>query len=787
MRSTLVICLLIVGGFEVATVHSQTAITEVDARQAFFTRMLAPRDAPAAPATTNTNDRNQQRAAEAADFHRRGLVFAQQGAWREAESAFRDAERRNDRVPEYVYSAAYAYLRTHKPNDAWKRYEAFYKKDPTDLRALVGMIAAREESQLYREAVTLWQRYVRMPLPEAERQHAEALLAGARELFAARYEIGENPAGGAANLATPQQELEWGIGYARELASSGVPLLTDPHVVRYVEALSERLVKHAKGFPTNYQLFVLDTAGVNATTVPGFIFVYRGLIDASPNEAALAGVLAHEIGHSVAHHTAKKVTRSYQDEQQLASLKQSDSKVSKFLAKLLEAGNPVGALTFSREAEAQADRLAVHIMYDAGFAPEGLADMFQVFEQRSPSTRNSWDLLTRSHPFSIDRINAVREYAALLPARDLRTTSEDFAAIKERLRALPPASDATGQLQRAASTGGLPGPPETQTSEPSQENTAYTLAPTPFGGRMPVGWTTSKQSAQVTVFNAPAGTPEAEATYWIRMAPRVQQPNTTIDGYVADLKVANAKTMVDATWEAVEVFTSSNGNPMRAVTVRWTHKTRVGQTAFFRAVFVFLELEDYMAIGSCAAPDAFFDRLLPPFQLIWRSLTQTAPAAPAPPTPPTSPTPPTLVISTPPFVAEMPRDWTMRVEDGDVIVEGAKGTEPYEMTIRLMFYEKPGKSLDAMKAQLEANLARLPEATVTTTPLTTTTEGRAARAAFADFTSKNVAGQVTPFRQLVAIVEYPEHFVVLSYMGPVTLFDKYLPAFERIGETLRPR
>ena len=80
-----------------------------------------------------------------------------------------------------------------------------------------------------------------------------------------------------------------------------------PH--QNVAQLSQRLVKNAKQFPTNYELYVLDTAGVNATTVPGFIFVYRGLLEAAPTEAALAGVLAHEIGHSVAHHGAKKITR----------------------------------------------------------------------------------------------------------------------------------------------------------------------------------------------------------------------------------------------------------------------------------------------------------------------------------------------------------------------------------------------------------------------------------------------------------------------------------------------
>lgn len=609
--STLVALAVVVGG------QSQP-IVDPAVRSAFFERILAPRDAPSVTPPA-AGDRNQQRAFEAAEFHRKGLVFAQQGAWKEAESAFRDAERRNDKVPEYKLSAAYAYLRIHRPNDAYKRYEDFYKKDPTDARALVGMIAAREESQLYRDAAALWMRYTRMPLGDQDAAEAQALLLGARELFAQRYEIAENPTGGATNLATPEQELEWGLGYARELAASGVPLLTDRAVTGYVEQLSQRLVRHAKQFPTNYQLYVLDTAGVNATTVPGFIFVYRGLLEAAPSEAALVGVLAHEIGHSVAHHTAKKVTRSVQDEQQLANLKKSDGKLSQLLAKLLEAGNPVGAMSFSREAEAQADRLGVHITFDAGYDPNGLAEMFQIFEQMSPSSRSSWDLMARTHPFSIDRINAVREYSALLPSRPHKTSSPEFDAVRARLKALPPPPDATGMLIRS----------------------------TPFGTAEPA------------------------------LPPAAAPPAT-------------------------------------------------GRIAF--------------------------------------------------------------TVDSPPYAGEMPEGWVAKKnEQGVTIIEGRPGTEPYEMTIRVAFYDKSGHSLDGILQELQQAMAKLPESTLTETELTKTSEGRPARAVVADYTGQNVSNTAVAFRQVMAIVEYQGHFVVIGYSGPTSLFDKYIAAFEMVGTTLAPR
>jgi len=318
--------------------------------------------------------------------------------------------------------------------------------------------------------VKMWQRYTRMELSRAEMDAGVAMLRGAQEQFAERYEIAENPGGGATNAATTDQELAWGLDMATQLAGSGIPLVKDREVNAYVQDLCQRLVARSKNFPTNYELFVLDSAVVNAQTTPGFIFVYRGILEASDTEAELAGVLAHEIGHSVGHHIGKMQTKLAQDQQTLESLQGSDNRLAKFLASMLAAGNPLGALSFNREQEEQADRLAVHIAYDAGFDPRGLASMFQKFESAEPSSRKSWDLMTRTHPFSIDRVNAVNEYAALLPERSLTTTSPAFKRMKARLAALPPPEDQTGLMKPAVA-------PEPPSAPPAPSIFAQKLQP----------------------------------------------------------------------------------------------------------------------------------------------------------------------------------------------------------------------------------------------------------------------------------------------------------------------
>lgn len=422
-----------------------------DERVAYFDNVLAPQAGAAIDVPAPLQAKKPKDVAEAKAAYERGLVFVSQGAWKEAEKDLRTAEKKtSDDVQDYVFAAAYAYLKLHRADDALKRYEKIYKKEPANRRAIVGMAAAYEDMQRYADAVRVWLRYSKTPLPAAEKAGADRMLAGARDLFAQYYEIAENPGGGAKNLATPEQELAWGLGYAQQLSATGVPLIKDAAITAYVQDLCQTLVAHAKQFPTNYEVFVLDSATVNAMTTPGYIFVYRGILNAAKTEEELAGVLAHEIGHSVAHHVAKAQTKQALDQQQVAELKQSNSKFSRFLAKMLEAGNPLGQLTFSRENEAQADRLAVHIAYDAGFNPEGLVGMFRTFESMSPSSRSAWDLMMRTHPFSIDRVHSVTEYSALLPARPAKAASPAFARMKARVAALPPPDDAVGLMKPTA-------------------------------------------------------------------------------------------------------------------------------------------------------------------------------------------------------------------------------------------------------------------------------------------------------------------------------------------------
>lgn len=559
-----------------------------------------------------------QEAAEARTAYDRAMVFFEQGAYKEAEKEFRTAEKKtDDKNIEYVMAAAFNYLKLHRPNDARKRYERIYKKDPTDSRALVGMAASYEEAQNYREAVKLWMRYAKMVLPPAEGQEAALLLRSAQELFAAHYEIAENPAGGAPNLATPQQELEWGLGAAKEIAASGLPLVADKSVSDYVANLSQALVKHAKYFPTNYELFVLDSATVNAVTTPGFIFVFRGILEAAEDEAALAGVLAHEIGHSVAHHAAKMQTRAAQDQQQLQKYRESNSGWSRFMASLLEGGNPLGQLRFSREQEEQADRLGVHIAFDAGWNPSGITQLFQKFESMSPSSRSSWDLMMQTHPFSIDRIHAVTEYAALLPPRATRTNSPEFTRMKARLKALPPPPDATGLMRPA-----LPTKPPANPASGAGRLRAWSLTNAPFEGTMPEDWTARTTEAGTTVIEGAEGTDAYQVTVELQVAPRSGLKGLTLAD-MAGRVAANIKQRPQARVEAPVADRTPGGQPVMRMAATYGVEGERGRIVPVRHVSAVVEFPGWFAVVSYFGPESHYNRFLAEAEAIANSLSFT--------------------------------------------------------------------------------------------------------------------------------------------------------------------
>ena len=215
-------------------------------------------------------------------------------------------------------------------------------------------------------------------------------------------------------------------------------IITDPVVSEYINRLGQNLVRNSDS-QVPFTIKVIDSDDINAFALPGgFFYVNSGLILAADEEAELAGVMAHEIGHVAACHAAREQSR--------ASLMQM------MTIPLIFMGGPIGYaayegaglavpltfLHFSRGFEAQADYLGVQYMYKAGYDPAAFVSFFekiQVQEKRKPGTISK---AFSTHPQTPDRIGRSQdEISKILPAKaEYLVSSSEFDEVKARLAAI---------------------------------------------------------------------------------------------------------------------------------------------------------------------------------------------------------------------------------------------------------------------------------------------------------------------------------------------------------------
>jgi predicted Zn-dependent protease len=240
------------------------------------------------------------------------------------------------------------------------------------------------------------------------------------------------------NFFSEQQDIELGREAARD-AERQLPLLNEKQVDDYLNRLGQRLARHAPGYKYPYQFKTVNQGEINAFALPGgFLYVNRGTIEASENEAQLAGVMAHEIAHVALRHGTNQLSKAVLAQAPLAIL--GGVLGGGAAAQLAQLGIQVGFtsvfLKFSRTAETQADLLGTQMLYDAGYDPQAMADFFQTLQQQGGSRGIQF---FSSHPNPENREKRIEEEIGKLgQLSDPRADSEEFHIIRSYLQSLPP-------------------------------------------------------------------------------------------------------------------------------------------------------------------------------------------------------------------------------------------------------------------------------------------------------------------------------------------------------------
>lgn len=307
----------------------------------------------------------------------------------------------------------------------------------------VAAVVAQDNTEITVDRLPLAER-CRLPLESGKIQPMQptAEVSQGRSLrHRDRYDvsrIGNRSIGKGMNLYSVEKDIALGRQMAAE-TDSEVAFVHDQIVTEYVNRLAQNLVAHSDA-KVPFTVKVVDSDEVNAFSFPGgYLYVNRGLLTATENEAELAGVISHEIAHVAARHATKAMTRKQLFALASLPLMFVGGGAASVVSQVAGFAQPISGLKFSRNDEREADLLGLEYSYDAGYDPTEFVHFFEKMRKASHEKKSSFMVrMFQTHPVTEDRIGRAQdEIVSMLPPKEhyLVTTSE-FEEVRSRVMQL---------------------------------------------------------------------------------------------------------------------------------------------------------------------------------------------------------------------------------------------------------------------------------------------------------------------------------------------------------------
>jgi hypothetical protein len=259
------------------------------------------------------------------------------------------------------------------------------------------------------------------------------------------------------NLFSVEQDIEIGRQSAAQ-AERELPVLRDASLERYLNALARDLAAEAPGARYPYRVRAVDSTEINAFAFPGgFLYVNRGLVQATRNESELAGVLSHEIAHVALRHGTHQASKAYAAQAGLGILGGLlGGRGRGTSGQIIEAIGGLGLnavfLKFSRNAESEADLVGIRMMSRAGYDTRAMATFFDLLQEQQRRDPGRLEQFFSSHPAPADRAARMRAESERLGAPPRPRASADYDRVQEALRGRPSSSRRTASLREGETT-----------------------------------------------------------------------------------------------------------------------------------------------------------------------------------------------------------------------------------------------------------------------------------------------------------------------------------------------
>jgi len=222
------------------------------------------------------------------------------------------------------------------------------------------------------------------------------------------------------------EESQQGAQYHQEFVAEFGGAVTGPQA-QYVEQVGQNIAVQSglANSQSAFEVTLLNSSVNNAFAVPGgYVYVTRQLVGLMNNEAELAGVLGHEVGHVAARHSARREANAQRNQllgvlgQVLSGVLLGDTAIGRGVSELASTAPQLATLQYSRSQEIEADELGINYLRTAGYDPRAMSTVL-----RSLAAQNALDAALQgrdatvpewasTHPDPASRVENALEEAA---------------------------------------------------------------------------------------------------------------------------------------------------------------------------------------------------------------------------------------------------------------------------------------------------------------------------------------------------------------------------------------